>query len=503
MRTVFQYILWVLCCTLWTLICFIAPDFLDAPDQWTHSITYLATYILACGMGSFILLYFIGSNKYVTAFVLPIWAVLGAALSFYRIGYHVTLTPMLLDAVFHTNVEEALGVLSWRLIGWLLINILVAGGLIWVRWKKIVLPFAWLHAAIAIVIGTVILSSSRRLRNSVLCQRFPYNIVYYTQEYLQGQRSIADNRSVPTVTTVNFPDSLTVVLIIGEAARADHLQLNGYPRETTPLLAARSNIISFPNIFSEHTYTAVCIPHLFTRADSVHPDYQYEETSFIPVFRNMQYKTAWLSNQDAEPSFRHIIAECDTAVFANVGKSVYVFSQWLDECLLPIMDDVFVPRSARSLYIVHTIGSHWYYDNHVPQEMRFFQPTTTSRVVTVNTKEQLINSYDNTIRYMDYVVDSVISSLENERAIVIYQSDHGEALGEEGLYLHGHDIPAVQNPACIVWYSDKYAASYPDKIKALVANKNKRYRTDYLFYSILYAAGIEAEGDNEQVNIFR
>ena len=153
--------------------------------------------------------------------------------------------------------------------------------------------------------------------------------------------------------------------------------------------------------------------------------------------------------------------------------------------------------------MLHTVGSHWYYNSHCPEALQRFQPTTTNRVVANNSLEQLANSYDNTVLYLDYFLDSVIRSVEDECALVLFQSDHGEALGEEGCYLHGHEIPGVQNPACIVWYSDKYAALYPDKIKALVANKDKRYRTDYLFYSLLYAAGIEAEGDSTAYNIFR
>ena len=134
-----------------------------------------------------------------------------------------------------------------------------------------------------------------------------------------------------------------------------------------------------------------------------------------------------------------------------------------------------------AMYILHTIGSHWYYNNHVPDKAVYFQPTTTNKVVTGNSIEQLVNSYDNTIRYMDYFLDSVISTFENEKAIVIYQSDHGEALGEDGVFLHANDAPFAKNPACVIWYSDSYAKAYPEKIKALVANKDKRYRTDYLF----------------------
>ena len=103
---------------------------------------------------------------------------------------------------------------------------------------------------------------------------------------------------------------------------------------------------------------------------------------------------------------------------------------------------------------------------------------------------------------MDFFVDSLIASIANKKAIVIYQSDHGEALGEEGEFLHANETEMAKHPACFIWYSDAYAEMYPDKIKALIANKDKRYRTDYLFYSILLATGIEAEGNCPEMNIF-
>lgn len=104
---------------------------------------------------------------------------------------------------------------------------------------------------------------------------------------------------------------------------------------------------------------------------------------------------------------------------------------------------------------------------------------------------------------MDEVLDSLIACFQDQCALVIYQADHGEALGEEGRYLHANDAQEAKNPACIIWYSDRYAMLYPDKIRALSANRHKHYRTDYVFYSILSAAGIRGEGETEEMNIFR
>ena len=85
-----------------------------------------------------------------------------------------------------------------------------------------------------------------------------------------------------------------------------------------------------------------------------------------------------------------------------------------------------------------------------------------------------------------------------------YLSDHGESLGEGGRYLHSQPNAEEEKfPAAIVWYSNKYATLFPEKVEALHKNSLRHYHTDYFFYSILYAAGIEAEGDNPDVNIFK
>jgi glucan phosphoethanolaminetransferase (alkaline phosphatase superfamily) len=138
----------------------------------------------------------------------------------------------------------------------------------------------------------------------------------------------------------------------------------------------------------------------------------------------------------------------------------------------------------------------------VPDEYNYFQPVTDNRVVTNNTPEAVINSYDNTIRYTDFVLDSVIERMEKRCAMVIYLSDHGESLGENGYWLHAAGAEETKYPACIIWYSYAFAQQYPDKIEALHANKNNHYRTDFLFHSVLSAAGISVADKDSTIHIF-
>ncbi len=97
------------------------------------------------------------------------------------------------------------------------------------------------------------------------------------------------------------------------------------------------------------------------------------------------------------------------------------------------MDSLLASSTAdKHLFVLHTIGSHWYYNFHVTDSLQLFRPLTDSRIVTQNSEQQMLNSYDNTILYLDYFLDTLIERFEDRVAVVIYLSDHGESLGEDG-----------------------------------------------------------------------
>jgi glucan phosphoethanolaminetransferase (alkaline phosphatase superfamily) len=104
---------------------------------------------------------------------------------------------------------------------------------------------------------------------------------------------------------------------------------------------------------------------------------------------------------------------------------------------------------------------------------------------------------------MDLVLDSIINRMEDRCAIVIYLSDHGESLGEDGYWLHAAGAETTKHPACVVWYSDSFAAKYPNKVEALLSNKSNRYRTDFLFHSVLAAAGLSVIDSDSTLDIFQ
>jgi glucan phosphoethanolaminetransferase (alkaline phosphatase superfamily) len=115
----------------------------------------------------------------------------------------------------------------------------------------------------------------------------------------------------------------------------------------------------------------------------------------------------------------------------------------------------------------------------------------------------MINSYDDTILYSDYVWNQIINRVRNKNAIVIYLSDHSENLGEDGIFGHGKEHWALHYPACWIWYSDKFKTHYPDKTAALSKNRMKKYNSDFLFHSIIDAADINCKYINHSKDIFR
>jgi len=193
--------------------------------------------------------------------------------------------------------------------------------------------------------------------------------------------------------------------------------------------------------------------------------------------------------------------ECDTIIYAHPEKSVYNFNYWLDVDLLPFVEKA-LDAYPKNLLILHAIGSHWYYNYHYPKEFEIFTPVTSSRIITQNTIEEIINSYDNSILYTDYFLDILIEMLKDNNAVLIYISDHGEILGEDNLWLHAANHEVAKYPACLIWMSEKYIHENQDKLTALIANKDKKWKTDFVFHSVLSAAGIPSAIIQSNLDVF-
>lgn len=495
-------LLFVFIITVAYALIFTLSEFSDSPYSNFHDFMVLAFQWVAIAVGTFGLLYLLSINKYIFAITFPLLVAFSTVLAYYRYTVNATLTPMTIELALINDLRTNMQVVSWQLVSLILLSIVVSVAIVCLRWKKISFTRPYIHLIVALGIIFMTNSFIPQLKRP-LTQRMPYSIYYNFKLYFEIRDVAAEHRETFTSESVANSDSLVVVFVIGESLRNDHLQINGYERETTPYLMEEDNLVSLTDIYGAECFTHTSVPQIMTRADSANPQRAYDEQSFVTIFKDAGFRTTWIANQESVATYAYFMNECDTLIYVNGDKSVYTFDKWLDEDILPHLENELKDDNPTQLHILHSIGSHWWYNSHYTDEFERYTPVIKSRVVSSNTQEEMINSYDNTILYTDYFIKETIDLIRDKKSILIFLSDHGESLGEDGYYLHGADRPELHYPAAFVWYSDKYAQSFPDMIENLKDNSDKKYRSDYLFHSIIDAADITTEYIEPQLSVFR
>lgn len=321
---------------------------------------------------------------------------------------------------------------------------------------------------------------------------------------------------------------LVFAFVIGESVRSRNFSLNGYARQTNPALERMPNLVSFPHATSAATTTRKSVPVMITRitAAAALPlmtsgetwhDISVPETSFISIFNRLGFATSFLANWSQYGPWattETIFAEeAAYTWFSNSWRTlsdaqhaqrltafgvrdVVRFDQGYDENLLFILDHrIAAAGGGRSLIVMHPYGSHFSYTQ-IPPEFRRFTPVCDLMEVAIaDCGPSLVNAYDNTILYADWFLAEVIRRLQGRNAVLLYVGDHGESLGEEGYYLHSHDLEWEKHVPLIVWASDRFLADPINRAKfaALRANRNRQVTHDFIFHTTLDLAGIESE----------
>jgi KDO II ethanolaminephosphotransferase len=244
------------------------------------------------------------------------------------------------------------------------------------------------------------------------------------------------------------------------------------------------------------TVTRLAVPRIFTRntgrADTA------EETSFISIFKKLGFLTAWISNQGYlgthETTVSAIASEAEHTIYKNATGNFNGELKIFDEDLLGDIDVYLNMDNKNRMIILHPIGCHWKYDCHYPDRFMKFKPVCAGKNLRACDVSALTNSYDNTILYADDFIGRVIGKVKDMNALVFYISDHGESLGEKGVYLHSPGQKAEEQfkAAMFVWASKRYAARNSEKYLNLQRNRSLKLNHDVIFHSVLDAAGIES-----------
>lgn len=298
----------------------------------------------------------------------------------------------------------------------------------------------------------------------------------------------------------NGPRKNLTILIVGETSRGEDFSLGGYSRETNPRLA-QDNVVYFPKTSSCGTATAVSVPCMFSNMPRAHYDEQlaHHQEGLLDIVQRAGIQVQWNENDGG------CKGACDRVPHQNMNvlnlPGQCIDGECYDEVLFHDLDNYIDKLSGDGLIVLHTIGSHGpTYYNRYPKEFRKFTPTCDTNEIQSCSQEQLVNTYDNTVLYVDYIVDKAIKLLQSKQdkftTSLVYLSDHGESLGENGIYLHGlpYSIaPDTQKHVpMLLWLSDDYQKRYGVNYDCLKKESTQNeYSQDNLFSTMLGILGVE------------
>ena len=288
------------------------------------------------------------------------------------------------------------------------------------------------------------------------------------------------------------------IMVVGEAARWDHFSLNGYFRDTNPKLQY-IDIINYKKASACGTSTAYSVPCMFSflGKDRYSPEKAAGQTNVLDVLQKTGVKVYWIDNNSSCKGVCKRTGHINIRSKPNQQSPFYTkYGELFDEELVVQVENVLANDESNSdiLLVLHTMGSHGpqYYKRY-PDAFSQFEPACRKASPQECTDKEIINAYDNTILYTDHVLSLLIDYLKKEKSnfdtFLIYASDHGESLGENGVYLHG--LPYLLAPeaqthiAMLSWFSESYIRNESLNYADMQALGDQDVSHDYLSHSLL------------------
>lgn len=299
------------------------------------------------------------------------------------------------------------------------------------------------------------------------------------------------------------------VFVIGEAARANNFSLNGYTKETNPNLK-KHDVINFSNFYSCGTTTAISVPCIFSSlGKSNFSKARFKNNdNLLKLIKKSGFKTLWIDNNSGCKSACSGIKtiEMESYLKNNFGREIY------DEEMINLFKNYIEENKEDDLFVVlHQKGSHGpAYYKRTPESFYKFKPFCKSVELQKCSSEEITNSYDNTILYTDYFLSKVITILEDKKntdTAMFYVSDHGQSLGENGIYLHG--MPYIVAPKyqkhipMIMWLSKNFINDFGINRECMSKYLDNELSHDNIFHSILDILKIETKAQKSNLSFFQ
>jgi lipid A ethanolaminephosphotransferase len=458
--------------------------------------------------------------------VLSLLVVVAALAGHYMAAYGIYIDADMVRNVLHTDWREAADLAGPDA----LLPLLAAVPPLFVVWRVRLRPRGVARAVLArsvfllgmVVVGlvgvlpslqplTAFLRNQREVRYLVTPANVLVSLAKVVSEDPPGrthaQLPIGEDAVQSPAATMRRPRLL--VLVVGETARAANWGLNGYARQTTPELAARG-VLNFPHVSACGSSTEVSLPCMFSPWGRENYDEKAirSHQSLLHVLQRAGVATLWRDNQSGCKGVCTGLPVED--LHARKDPALCNGARCFDGILLEGLEEAVARNKGDQVIVLHMLGNHGptYFERYPPAFRRFTPVCETSDLGRCS-RAQIVNAYDNALAYTDHVLAGAIdrlSTLPGYDTALLYVSDHGESLGEKGLYLHGMpyaiapreqlDVPMV------AWFSPSWRQSTHLDPQCLRDRAGRQASHDQLFHTVLGLTDVKTSLYQPDYDIF-
>ncbi len=494
--------------------------------EWLFAAATLIVLFLAVHL-ALTLIAFRPTFRIVNALLLPV----SAAASFFMLEYGVVIDANMVQNIFETNPAEAGDLISGKLVAYTAALGILPAILVWhlpIGWRRlrieakqklkiaaVSLPLA---VAVAFPFSSNFISVFREHRELKLTL-LPLNYLSAVRKYL-GTSTVQANAAVKpvgedaarVVNALSDGSKSLFVIVVGETARADHFSLNGYARPTNPELSKVPELVNFTQAYSCGTDTAQSVPCMFSglgRSNFSNAVAAGQE-NLLDIMQRAGLDVLWRDNQ---AGCKGVCARVPTENLTGLSNPEFSsYGENHDEILLDGLKQRIGALQRDTVIVLHMMGSHGpAYWKRVPEKFEVFKPICASSQFSRCENEAIVNAYDNTIVYTDFVLSRLIEILragdqQGVETAMIYMSDHGESLGEKNMFLHGMPYAiapvAQRHVPAVTWMSEKFRASRSIDLGCMKTSAAAPVSHDNLFHSVLGGLDIKTRVYDPVLDLF-
>ena len=472
------------------------------PLSLRYLLFHLGILVIVVALTAF--LFALVSSKFTTKPLVMLLLGLSSIVSYFVNQYGIVVDSVMLQNVLETNLAESLDLLSLQLVLQVFFMGILPGVMVWrlkvdyqgffknLLRKTILAVSALALIALSLFGSASTFASFLREHKSTRAYVNPVGYIYAVGKLIASRAHVSDGIIQPYAEDARRESRENrrrlIIFVVGETARADHFSLNGYARETNPLLK-REAIVNFSNVMSAGTSTAVSVPAMFshlTREDFDGYEARHTE-NILDILARVGVSVLWRDNNSDS---KGVAVRLKYEDLKNPDRNPICDDECRDEGMLVDLQDYIDQQPGDVLVVLHSMGNHGpaYYKRY-PKAFEVFTPVCKSNRLEQCSSEEINNAYDNAILYTDYFLSKVIGLLKQNDAqfetAMMYFSDHGESLGENNMYLHGYPYAlapmAQKHVPAIFWFGEKF----PIDLAKIRTQSGEPYSHDNIFHTLL------------------